>query len=241
MSKNILKNKAAFLKDFFRQKGYQVKHTECVEAVSQIETAHCYNVAKNHEKVRILKMNEVLSFKEMKELDFSIDVVVPVDIDTIMNGIEALNEYVSETITGSDYALCDIGYEVYPHFYNEGCVAMRVTGYIQDPDVLDGYEDEDESYDEEYSSPEERFLSRLGYYVTPANVQNQWKWGWLGAEGQSDVSEELYDDADSALDAAWVDAVSETMGYFNMSDYEWDSLSEKQQKELMRDYFKLES
>lgn len=143
---NDIKVKATALKKFLNEKGYDVKHTECIEAVSRIETGQFYNVAKN-DAVRILKDGEKLSFKELKEKDFQVDVVIPMEMDVIMEGIEAVNDVASETITGSDYALCDISYETFPYHYGNSSVAVRVTGYIEEIETLqhlDDYEEQDE-------------------------------------------------------------------------------------------------
>lgn len=143
MTTNNIKTKATSLKKFLNEKGFQIKHGQCIEAVSHMETGECYNVAKNT-AMRILKENEKLSFKDMKVTDFHIDVVIPMDMDTMMLGIEDVNDTASETITGCDYALCDISYEVYPHYYGKGAVAVRVTGYIEDIETLSDLEDYEE-------------------------------------------------------------------------------------------------
>lgn len=143
---NNIKVKATSLKKFLNEKGFQIKHNQCIEAVSHIETGECYNVGKN-KALRIMKENEKLSFKEMKVTDFKIDVVIPMDMDTMMSGIEGVNDSASEAITGCDYALCDINYEVYPHYYGTASVAVRVTGYIEDIETLSNLEDYEEEED----------------------------------------------------------------------------------------------
>lgn len=142
---NNIKVKATSLKKFLNDKGYTVKHTECIEAVSHMETGHCYNIAKE-KSLRILQEGNKLTFKEMKEGNFQVDVVIPMDMDTLMEGIEAVNDTASEAITGSSYALCGISYEVYPYYYGNNSVAIRVTAYIEDIQSLQylaDYEDED--------------------------------------------------------------------------------------------------
>jgi hypothetical protein len=68
------------------------------------------------------------SVREMAERGYDVDVVVPVNMEIIQNdGIEELNDLVSELITGSICGLQDIGFKVYPHFYGPDHVAMRVT------------------------------------------------------------------------------------------------------------------
>ena len=62
-------------------------------------------------------------------------------MDTFFKGIDAVNDSASQSITGSDYALCDIGYEVFPHSYGTNAVAVKVTGYIDDIETLTHLED----------------------------------------------------------------------------------------------------
>lgn len=144
---DLLKARAQTLKQYLKSKNYDVKHSHCLEAVAQLETGHCYNVAKTKESVRILQFGEKLTPAEIVEMGYSIDVVIPVDLDTLMEGLEWVNEAVSEDITGIDYALCDIGYEVYPYFYNSGCVAIRVTGCIEDESLFEADDTNEETSD----------------------------------------------------------------------------------------------
>lgn len=140
---NVIKEKAAKLKKFLNEKNYAVKHTECIEAISHIEYGTCYNVAKE-QVVRILKPGEKLTVKEMKDTDFSIEVVIQIDLDTLMEGIDAVNNAASAMITGVDYALCDISYETYPYHYENGGVAIKVCGYIEEVESLESLEDYEE-------------------------------------------------------------------------------------------------
>lgn len=160
---NSIKVKATSLKKFLTEKGHKVKHTECIEAVSMMETGQCYNVAKN-EAIRILNNGEKLTFKELEEKDFQVEVVIPVDMDVLMNGIDAVNDYASEYITGCDYALNDISYEVYPYFYGSGCVAIKVCGYIEDIDTLQNLDD----YVCDFEGEENTFIKKQ---VWPFNSQ----------------------------------------------------------------------
>lgn len=146
--KNEIKAKAKKLQMLLKEKDHKVKNCDCIEIVSQLETGQCYNVAKD-KAVRILKGDTPLTFKEMKSTDFSIDVVIPVDLDIFMAGMEALNDYASDTITGNPYALHDISYEVYPYHYGQYEVAVRVTGYIGEIDSLEDLEDYEEPEEEE--------------------------------------------------------------------------------------------
>ena len=140
MTTNSIKVKATTLKKFLNNKGHTVKHSECLEAVSIMETGQNYNVAKE-QAIRILKVDEKLTFEEMKNNNFQIEVVIPIDMQIIMEGVEVINDNASQIITGCEYALCDIGYEVYPYFYNKSSMAVRVTGYIEDIDTLHNLED----------------------------------------------------------------------------------------------------
>lgn len=140
---NNIKVKATALKDFLNNKGYNIKHNECIEAVSHVDTGQCYNVAKN-KAIRILKNGESLNFKEMKDKNFRIDVIIPMDMDSIMEGIDVVNDIASEAITGSSCALCNINYEVYPYFYGTCAVAIRVTGYIEEIETLNHLADYEE-------------------------------------------------------------------------------------------------
>lgn len=142
---NNIKVKAVSLKKFLNDKGYPVKHTECIEAVSHMETSQCYNVAKE-KALRILKEGESLTFKEMKASNFQVDVVIPMDMDTIMEGIDVVNDIASEAITKSCYALCSLEYAVYPYHYGNNAVAVRVKAYVEDIEMLSelaDYEEED--------------------------------------------------------------------------------------------------
>lgn len=145
---NDIKEKAKVLETFLNEKGYKVKHTHCIEAISHVNHGECYNVAK-HKTLRVLKGNETFTFKELKADKFSVDVIVSVGIDTFLDGIDAFNECVSEMITGSDYALCNIDYQPYPYFFNDGGVAIRVTGYIEEIDALNHLADYEEYYEED--------------------------------------------------------------------------------------------
>lgn len=146
---NSIKVKAQTLEKYLDSKGYEVKHSHCIEAISIVETGQNYNVAKE-KAIRILKENEKLTFKEIESSNFQIDVVIPIPMNEVLQGIEAINDYASQYITGCEYALCDIGYEVYPYFYDESQMAVRVTGYIEDKETLqylEDYEDEEDPCD----------------------------------------------------------------------------------------------
>lgn len=76
-----------------------------------------------------------LTVEEMKSLNWSMNVVVPVDA-AIVGNIDALNDQVSELITGKDYALCGMDYEVFPYHYGNDAVAMLVNGFIEEPEQV---------------------------------------------------------------------------------------------------------
>ena len=151
MTTNSIKVKATTLKKFLNNKGHTVKHSECLEAVSIMETGQNYNVAKD-KSIRILKEGKKLTFQEMKNNNFQIDVVIPIDMQIIMDGVEVINDNASEIITGCEYALCDIGYEVYPYFYNKSSMAVRVTGYVEDIDTLHNLDDFDPDFENDYQN-----------------------------------------------------------------------------------------
>lgn len=65
---------------------------------------------------------------------------VSVDLDTIMDGIEALNDHVTEQLVGSA-AFTDISYEVAPEQTAKDAVTLLVTGVV-DEDALDSYPEE---------------------------------------------------------------------------------------------------
>lgn len=143
MQSTQIQEQAKLLKNTLNQKGYDVKDSECIDAVFKMNSNQ-----ENAKTIRILSFGEQLTFKELKENDFSVEVVVPIDMDTFFEGIEAVNDSASQSITGSDYALCDIGYEVFPHFYGTNALAVKVTGYIDDIETLTHLEDF-ESFEEE--------------------------------------------------------------------------------------------
>ncbi len=137
MQTTQITNQSKILKAVLNQKGYDVKDSEAIDAIFKINS----NQDNNQNPIRILSFGEQLTFKELKENNFSVDVVVPIDIDTFFEGIDCVNDAASQAITGSDYALCDIGYEVFPHFYGTNTVAVKVTGYIDDIETLTHLED----------------------------------------------------------------------------------------------------
>lgn len=92
-------------------------------------------VASSTRSVSGLKVFQIderpFSVREMAERGYDIDVVVPVAMGIIQNdGMDGLNDEVSELITGSICGLQDIAYKVYPHFYGDDHVAMRVTAQV---------------------------------------------------------------------------------------------------------------
>lgn len=96
-----------------------------------METGQCYNVAKN-QTIRILKENERLTVEEVEKNDFKVDVVIPVPMSALLDGMESFNDYVSEFIADNDCGLSDISYEIFPYFYNEKRIAIRVNAYVED-------------------------------------------------------------------------------------------------------------
>ena len=70
------------------------------------------------------------------------------------------------------------------------------------------------------------FVEDLGYDVTEDSKQPG-RWIWTAP---SDQSEGSFATDEEALDSAWTDAVSWTMGASNISTEMWDAMSFEQQK-----------
>lgn len=78
-------------------------------------------------------------------------------------------------------------------------------------------------------NPKLEVLEALGYDIDGDGDQpGMWIW-----TAPTDGCEQSYASAKEALDAAWVDAVGQTMGILNLSSEDWDALSFAQQKELI--------
>lgn len=74
-------------------------------------------------------------------------------------------------------------------------------------------------------------LINLGYDIdTDSDQPGKWIW-----TAPTDGCETSFDSAVEALEAAWTDAVGQTMGFLNMSSEQWDALSFTEQKELISD------
>lgn len=87
--------------------------------------------------IKILGLGENLTFKEIKEKDFQVEVVIPISFDILLCGdIDQINDEASKAITGSEVALNGIGYEVYNHFYNKDTIAIKVVGFVEDEETL---------------------------------------------------------------------------------------------------------
>ena len=70
------------------------------------------------------------------------------------------------------------------------------------------------------------FIEELGYEVVE-DLKQAGQWIWTAPSDQSDRS---FATDKAALDAAWTDAVSWTMGASNLSSETWDAMSFEQQK-----------
>lgn len=80
-------------------------------------------------------------------------------------------------------------------------------------------------------NPKLEVLENLGYDIDGDSDQPG-MWIWTAPTNGCEIS---YASAEEALDAAWADAVGQTMGILNMSSEQWDALSFSQQKELVSD------
>lgn len=90
--------------------------------------------------------DEPYTVARMRELDWKFDVIVPFALDQL-DGTDAMNDYASQRITGSDYALESIGYNHVPEVnYGKGWVAYRVTGHVSSPeDIFEEEADDQEA------------------------------------------------------------------------------------------------
>lgn len=92
--------------------------------------------------------------RRLEELDWNVDVIIPVPL-AHMGDIEVLNNYASWCTTGSEVALEGISYEHVPQVtYERGYVAQRVTGHISTP----------EDHFDVSSESEDRFYQNLGTF-----------------------------------------------------------------------------
>lgn len=74
------------------------------------------------------------SVDELRAADWHVSAIICVPLDVLAESIDRLNEFVSKQLVGNDSALCDINYQhLADKLYPAGCVAMRVTGYVEDP------------------------------------------------------------------------------------------------------------
>lgn len=79
------------------------------------------------------------SYAEMVALDWSFDVIIAVPLEKLDGGgdVEALNDFVSENITGNDCALESIGYTHIPEVnYGKDMLAYRVCAFVSAPEDL---------------------------------------------------------------------------------------------------------
>lgn len=120
-----------------RAHGFRNKHTF---AASRRKAENAASGVTNHvycDSVRVEVMAQTsapLTVAQMQARAWRFDVVVPVHLD-LFGDVEALNNHVSEFITGEACALEDIGYSHVPQVtYSKSWVAMRVTGYVSRPE-----------------------------------------------------------------------------------------------------------
>lgn len=95
-----------------------------------------------------------LSVEQMRELNWSFDLVIPVPLERLEN-VDVLNDYASELVTGNEVALEDLRFEHIAQVnYGQGYVAYRVTAYISSPADFFG-EEQDQQEVEFYQSLQE--------------------------------------------------------------------------------------
>lgn len=80
-------------------------------------------------------------------------------------------------------------------------------------------------------NPKVEVLTNLGYDIDEDGDQPG-LWIWTSPSDGCDIS---YASAQEAADAAWTDAIGQTMGILNLSSEQWDALSLAQQLELVSD------
>lgn len=80
-------------------------------------------------------------------------------------------------------------------------------------------------------NPKVEVLTNLGYDIDEDSDQPG-LWIWTSPSDGCDIS---YASAQEAADAAWTDAIGQTMGILNLSSEQWDALSLAQQFELVSD------
>ena len=80
-------------------------------------------------------------------------------------------------------------------------------------------------------NPKLDVLTDLGYDIDTDSDQPG-KWIWTAPTDGCDAS---FDSAVEALEAAWTDAVGQTMGVLNIATEHWEALSLTQQMELVSD------
>lgn len=130
-----------------RSLGHKNKHTLATSlkspASSTTRSGLPETVDLDGKPLRVFKLtDEPFSLDEMRAMDWTFDVVVPVALDALED-IERMNDSVSQRITGSEFALEGIGFAHLPELnYGAGWVAYRVTASVSEPAL---YFDEEEA------------------------------------------------------------------------------------------------
>jgi hypothetical protein len=143
---------AAIGQPISRNQGYEVlaralglksKHVLAAESgkapAAENAEKHLGFVTLDGDAVRVLAVGAPpLSAAALSAMGWEVDCVIPLNMNEWSHDVEALNDHVSEVLTGSPVALQDIGYA---HVklpcksrYPAGYSALRVTGYIPDPE-----------------------------------------------------------------------------------------------------------
>lgn len=116
---------------------------------------------------------ELYSVAELQALEFHIEAIMAVPLEMFRGGEDddegpdAMNDYVSDKLTGDAAALCDIGYTHIPELnYGEGYAAVLVTGSIHEPEDV---------FEEVMAESEQGFYNNLGELVDLIQVGKKMK------------------------------------------------------------------
>lgn len=105
---------------------------------------------------------------ELRAMDWSVDVVIPMPADVLFGHIELCNDYASNFLTGLDFSLQDIHYDRLPsnRIYGDEFEPVRVTGYISEPEVI---------FDEEADAQDAEFYAGLSSFFEALRTNPIWE------------------------------------------------------------------